>query len=154
MGLGADTARDAASQTFAKALAGLAEFDGDACAPWLFRIADNTCRDHALGVPRPTVPLPDEIALADPEVDVFAASELRELESELRRLTLRRERIVRLRLAGMKGKEIGLRLGIPTRSFARSRSGRSTISPICSVACIETRMGMDHGADRELDRRL
>jgi RNA polymerase sigma factor (sigma-70 family) len=93
-----ESAWDATSQTFAKALAGLDGFAGAAFAPWLFRIADNCCRDFARGRARhPTVPLPDD---------------RRRLEEALTKLTPRRERIVRLHLAGLKGREIAARLGI------------------------------------------
>lgn len=115
-----DTAWDATSQTFAKVLAGLDGFDGAAFAPWLFRIAENCCRDLARArARRPTVLLSEltdgfeaEDTEPDPEEAAVAADERRRLEEALRRLSPRRERIVRLHLAGLKGREIAARLGI------------------------------------------
>jgi RNA polymerase sigma-70 factor (ECF subfamily) len=112
-----ESAWDATSQTFAKALAGLDGFAGAAFAPWLFRIADNCCRDFARGRRRhPTISLPDGLdfidADPDPEESAVAEDDRRRLEEALTRLTPRRERIVRLHLAGLKGKEIAARLGI------------------------------------------
>ncbi|HEY7036954.1 MAG TPA: sigma-70 family RNA polymerase sigma factor [Thermomicrobiales bacterium] len=112
-----ESAWDATSQTFAKVLAGLDGFAGTAFAPWLFRIADNCCRDFARGRARhPTVPLPDGLDFADagpdPEETAVAEDDRRRLEEALTKLSPRRERIVRLHLAGLKGREIAARLGL------------------------------------------
>jgi RNA polymerase sigma-70 factor (ECF subfamily) len=114
-----ETAWDATAQTFAKALAGLAGFDADAVAfaPWLFRIAENCCRDLARArLRRPTVPIPEGLDIPDdapdPEAEALAADDRRRLEAALRRLAPRRERVIRLRLDGLSGKEIAARLGI------------------------------------------
>jgi RNA polymerase sigma-70 factor (ECF subfamily) len=110
-----DEAWDATSVTFHKALAGLDGFRGGSFEGWLYRIADNACADvHRAR--RPQVALDEEHDRpsldSDPEEQAIAAMDRERLEEALRQLPPRRERIVRLHLEGLKGKEIAARLGI------------------------------------------
>jgi RNA polymerase sigma-70 factor (ECF subfamily) len=111
----ADEAWDATGVTFHKALAALDGFQGGSFEGWLYRIADNACADvHRAR--RPQVSLDEEFdrpdTEPDPEEQAIAAMDREQLERALRQLPPRRERIVRLHLAGLKGKEIAARLGI------------------------------------------
>lgn len=111
----ADEAWDATGVTFHKALAALDGFQGGSFEGWLFRIADHACADvHRAR--RPQLSLDGELDLPaagpDPEEQAIAAMDRERLEEALRRLPPRRERIVRLHLAGLKGKEIAARLGV------------------------------------------
>lgn len=113
----ADEAWDATSVTFHKALAELDEFRGGSFEGWLLRIADHTCTDvQRRYARRPQVPLDGEIdrpaADPDPEKQALAALDRDLLERALRQLPPRRERIVRLHLTGLTGKEIAARLGV------------------------------------------
>ena len=110
-----DDAWDATGVTFHKALAALDGFRGGSFEGWLYRIADHACADiHRAR--RPLHSLDAEVGLhaagSDPEEQTIAAMDRERLETALRQLPSRRERIVRLHLAGLKGKEIAARLGI------------------------------------------
>lgn len=112
-----DAAWDATSATFHKALAALHGFRGGSFEGWLLRIADNACVDvHRERARRPQVPLDGEAerlaAGPDPEEQALAALDREQLERALRQLPPRRERIVRLHLTGLTGKEIAARLGV------------------------------------------
>lgn len=109
----ADEAWDATGVTFHRALAALDGFRGGSFEGWLYRIADNACADvHRAR--RPQVSLDEELdrpdTESDPEEQAIAAMDREQLENALRQLPPRRERIVRLHLAGLKGKEIAARL--------------------------------------------
>ncbi|HEY7036371.1 MAG TPA: sigma-70 family RNA polymerase sigma factor [Thermomicrobiales bacterium] len=111
----ADEAWDATGVTFHKALAALDGFQGGSFEGWLYRIADNACIDvHRAR--RPHLSLDADFdhppAGPDPEEEAIAAMDREQLEQALRQLPPRRERIVRLHLAGLKGKEIAARLGL------------------------------------------
>jgi RNA polymerase sigma-70 factor (ECF subfamily) len=111
----ADEAWDATGATFHKALAALDGFRGGSFEGWLNRIADNACVDvHRAR--RPLLSLDEEhdrpSAEPDPEEQALAAMDRERLEAALRQLSPRRERIVRLRLENLKGKEIAARLGV------------------------------------------
>jgi RNA polymerase sigma-70 factor (ECF subfamily) len=111
----ADEAWDATGATFHKALAALDGFRGGSFEGWLNRIADNACVDvHRAR--RPQVPFDEELdrpsAEPDPEEQALATMDREQLEEALRQLPPRRERIVRLHLEGLKGKEIAARLGV------------------------------------------
>jgi RNA polymerase sigma-70 factor (ECF subfamily) len=110
-----DEAWDATGVTFHKALAGVHSYQGGSFESWLFRIAGRACIDvHRAR--RPHIPLDPETELPaaepNPEDEAIAAMERDQLEAALRQLPPRRERIVRLHLTGLKGKEIAARLGI------------------------------------------
>jgi RNA polymerase sigma factor (sigma-70 family) len=112
-----DEAWDAAGATFQKALLGLDGFRGGSFEGWLLRIADNTCNDvRRRCARRPQVPLDGEVdrpgSAPDPEEQALAALDRELLERALKQLPPRRERIVRLHLAGLTGKEIAARLGV------------------------------------------
>lgn len=110
-----DEAWDATGVTFQKALAALDGFQGGSFEGWLNRIADNACTD-VQRARRPRISLDGELDLPspapDPEAQAIAALDRARLDEALRRLPARRERIVRLHLAGLKGKEIAARLGM------------------------------------------
>jgi RNA polymerase sigma-70 factor (ECF subfamily) len=113
----ADEAWDAAGVTFHNALAGLDGFRGGSFEGWLLRIADHACADvHRRRARRPQVPFDGETdrpgSDPDPEEQALAALDRERLEKALRQLPPRRERIVRLHLAGLTGKEIAARLGV------------------------------------------
>lgn len=111
----ADEAWDATSATFHKALSALDGFQGGSFEGWLKRIADNVCTDLERAR-RPQLSLDGEFDLPspapDPEAQAIAALDRARLDEALRKLPPRRERIVRLHLAGLKGKEIAARLGV------------------------------------------
>ena len=112
-----DEAWDATSVTFHKALAALDGFRGGSFQGWLYRIADHACADvHRLRARMPVADrAPSDELPTDalgPEDQTIAEMDREHLEDALRRLPPRRERIVRLHLAGLKGKEIAARMGI------------------------------------------
>lgn len=114
----ADDGHEATSVTFHNALIGLDSFRGDgAFESWLFRIADNACNDIFRRRQRwPHIPLDEEderpVDGPDPEQQAIQAMDDDRLEQALRKLPPRRERIVRLHLVGLKGREIAVRLGV------------------------------------------
>jgi RNA polymerase sigma-70 factor, ECF subfamily len=112
----ADEAWDATRVTFHKALAGLDGFRGGSFEGWLLRIADNTCADvHRRRARRPQIPLDGEVDRPgtdpDPEEQALAALDRELLEHALKQLLPRRERIVRLHLAGLTPSEFCGRVG-------------------------------------------
>lgn len=111
-----DAAEDAASLTFAKALAALPACRDDRFRPWIFGIARNVVLDahraHRFDRPlsealdRPDqAPGPDDLALAHDGQHRVAAL--------LARLPEGQRRVVELRLAGLTGKEVAAALSRP-----------------------------------------
>lgn len=108
-----ESAEDATSIVFAKALAALHTHRGGSFRGWLFTIAHNVSvtvakeRRHAPLVAVETVvdaaPSPEELALA--------ADDRRSLHALLEGLSLDQRRVVELRLAGLTGAEIAHVLG-------------------------------------------
>jgi RNA polymerase sigma-70 factor (ECF subfamily) len=111
----ADEAWDATGATFHKALAALEGFRGGSFEGWLYRIANNACTD-VLRASRPIQSLDaDHEYLApnpDPEEQALATLDRERLDAAVRQLSPRRERIVRLHLEGLRGKEIATHLGV------------------------------------------
>jgi RNA polymerase sigma-70 factor, ECF subfamily len=110
-----DEAWDATGVTFQKALAALDGFQGGSFEGWLYRIADNACTDvHRARWPQISLDADFDHPVPGPDLEeqALAAMDQVQLEQALRQLPPRRERIVRLHLAGLKGKEIAARLGV------------------------------------------
>jgi RNA polymerase sigma factor (sigma-70 family) len=142
----ADEAWDATGVTFHKALAGLDGFRGGSFEGWLYRIADHTCTDvHRAR--RPQVSLDADfdhpVDGPDPEEQAIAAMDREQLEKALRRLPPRRERIVRLHLAGLKGKEIAARLGV-SHDLVRQEQRRALVQ-------LADLLGVDRGGKEGRD---
>jgi RNA polymerase sigma-70 factor, ECF subfamily len=109
-----ETAADATSQTFAKALAALPSCRGESFRAWLFAIAHNVLND---GYRAKTFdqPLEEAHELLDrapsPEDLAVEAEERRTLARLLSQLSDDQRQIVELRLAGLTSKEIASALG-------------------------------------------
>jgi RNA polymerase sigma factor (sigma-70 family) len=130
----ADEAWDATGVTFHKALAAPDGFQGGSFEGWLNRIADNACNDvHRARRPRVSVDEEQAIAALDRE----------RLEEALRKLPPRRQRIARLHLAGLKGKEISSRLGV-SHDLVRQEQRRALV-PLADLLGVdrEGREGRD-----------
>jgi RNA polymerase sigma-70 factor (ECF subfamily) len=112
-----DDAWDATSITFTNGLAHLDGFRGGSLEAWLRRISDNACTDlfRRTAKQREVVLDPDDAELeagSDPEAEAIAALDRDQLDRALGALPPRREKIVRLHLLGLTGKEIAARLGV------------------------------------------
>ena len=109
-----ETAEDATSQVFFKALASLPTFRAGSFRAWLFTIAHNVVTD-SYRRRRPTQTLDDmpepEDPAHGPEERAVAADERRNLHALLGRLTADQQRVLELRLAGLTGAEIAAVLG-------------------------------------------
>jgi RNA polymerase sigma-70 factor (ECF subfamily) len=110
-----DEAWDATGATFHHALAALDGFRGGSFEGWLYRIARNACTD-VLRASRPIQSLDADheypAPTPDPEAQALATLDRERLEAALRQLSPRRERIVRLHLEGLRGKEIATLVGV------------------------------------------
>lgn len=109
-----ESAEDATSLVFAKALAGLSTFRGTSFRAWLFGIAHHVVAD-ALRARGPDAPLESAAAAIDgspsPEQVVLIDEDRRALHALLSRLTPEQRSVVELRLAGLTSTEIGQALG-------------------------------------------
>ncbi len=128
-----EAAADAASQTFARALAGIDGFRSGSVPAWLFTIARNVVIDTVrsrrfhLGIDA-AVHVPDSQPL--PEDEVVAHDQQRALFAALRTLTPDQRHVVELRLAGLTSPEIAAVLGTTPgavkasqhRAYARLRT--------------------------------
>jgi RNA polymerase sigma-70 factor (ECF subfamily) len=126
-----ESAEDATSQTFAKALAALPKYRDNSLRGWLFTIARNSVTD--IRRRRPMVAIDDASALFDadasPEEQAVARDARRQLRGALVQLTPDQRDVVELRLVGLKGVEIAVALGKPAsavkslqfRAYARLR---------------------------------
>lgn len=126
-----ESAEDATSQTFIKALAALPKYRDNSLRGWLFTIARNVVTD--IRRRRPTVAIDDATALLDtdasPEEQAVARDARRQLQGALAQLTRDQRDVVELRLVGLKGVEIAVALGKPAsavkslqfRAYARLR---------------------------------
>ena len=109
-------AEDATSQTFLKALAGIASYRPDAVPfrAWLFTVAHNVVVD-TYRRRRPTAPIDADPELPDrasgPEEEALARETQREVHALLDALTDDQAEVVRLRLAGLTEREIAEVLG-------------------------------------------
>jgi RNA polymerase sigma-70 factor, ECF subfamily len=111
-----EAAEDAASLTFAKALAALGSCRDDRFQSWLFGIARNVVLD-AHRAHRHDQPLADALTVADPtpgpHEQAAAHDAQRRVASLLARLPEGQRRVVELRLTGLSGKEVAAALGRP-----------------------------------------
>lgn len=109
-----ETAEDATSQVFYKALAGLGGFRTGSFRAWLFTIAHNVVVDQVRRQPiiRPLDPFddPPDSALT-PEELAIGVDERRALQRALADLTPDQQRVIELRMAGLSGAEIAAVLG-------------------------------------------
>lgn len=107
-------AEDAASQVFARALAGLGDYRGGAFAVWLFRIAQNTVID-TVRCRRPAQGLDAIVDRGDPapgpEDETLARAEGEALRQALGQLTDEQRVAIELQLAGWSGPQIAEVLG-------------------------------------------
>jgi RNA polymerase sigma-70 factor (ECF subfamily) len=110
-----DSAEDATSQTFAKALAALPRYRDNSFRGWLFTIARNAVTD--IRRRRPTVAIdaaPPLYAPDDsPEDQAVAFDARRQLRHALGQLTPDQRDVVELRLIGLTGVEVAAVLGKP-----------------------------------------
>jgi len=109
-----ETAADATSQTFAKALAALPTCRAETFRSWLFAIAHNVLTD-GFRTNRFDQPLENAVEVVDaapsPEDLAVVAEERSTLQELLVRLPPEQRRILELRLAGLTSKEIAAALG-------------------------------------------
>ena len=124
----ADSAADATSQTFIKAIAALKSFTphpehpGKTFRAWLFRIASNvvvdtrrTYRSHrSLDIPDDTYDLTRELIDPgrSPEELAIASDDARAVWKALEALPERQRQIIELRIAGLTGDEIAEAMGM------------------------------------------
>jgi RNA polymerase sigma factor (sigma-70 family) len=110
-----EAAEDATSQTFEKALAGLARFETGSFRAWLFTIADRVVTD-VFRRRRPRVDLAAALGVPDgaagPEAAAIGAERQLAVQQMLARLSDGQRRLVALRLAGLTGPEIAAVLGV------------------------------------------
>jgi len=109
-----DTAADATSSIFTRALESLASCHEANFRPWLFAIAHNILADHFRGR-RFDRPLDDRLQLHDkgpsPEEGAIASETIRSVALLLSQLPPNQRHVLELRLAGLTSKEIGAILG-------------------------------------------
>lgn len=111
-----ESAEDAASQTFLKALRALPTYrESDRFRPWLFAIAHNVLLD-ALRARRPEEPLAAANHVRDPagspEERALAALDGDRLDRAIARLHPDDRQVLELRRSGLSGREIAAALGI------------------------------------------
>ena len=109
-------AEDATSRTFLKALAALPDYrETGRFRPWLFAVAHNVLRDAGRGA-RPEEPLEAAAGVVDPaaspEERALAALDAERIERAIARLPPDDRRVLELRCAGLRGREIAATLGI------------------------------------------
>ncbi len=109
-----ETAEDATSTVFTRALAALPRYRDEAFRPWLFTIAHNVVTD-ALRRARPTRPLADAGDVpaggAGPEELVVSELESATLRTLLADLPVDQRQVMELRLSGLTSPEVGRVLG-------------------------------------------
>lgn len=113
-----ETAEDATSAVFTKALTALAAYQErpGGFRAWIFTIAHNVVTDfYRDRARRPSEPLADDLDLIDPDPSPEDAAvvndERRRLRALLDHLTPDQKQVIELRLAGLSGAEIGEVLG-------------------------------------------
>jgi RNA polymerase sigma-70 factor (ECF subfamily) len=148
-----ETAADATSQVFIKAIGGLRSFTphpehpGKTFSAWLFRIAGYVVIDHRRKERlHRSLDLPDDaddlaVSLADPgrspEDVAVAGDDARTVRHALEKLPQRQRQIVELRLAGLTGDEIAEAMGTSLsavksaqfRAYTTLRQALSTTHP-------------------------
>src|SRR5687768_13327331 len=106
-----ESAEDATSRTFERALAGLSGCREEAFRGWLFAIAANVVADH-YRVVRPSASLETatEYANTEPSLEELVLSEdaVDRLGDLIARLPENQRRVLELRVAGLKGDEIAV----------------------------------------------
>lgn len=109
-----DAAKDATSQFFAQALAGLSRFHGGSFRAWLFTIAHHVVVDEVRKAP-PTSPLHEAGSVADPSPSpdelLIRAEAGQTLAGLMSQLTPAQRQVVELRLAGLTAVEIAAVMG-------------------------------------------
>jgi len=106
-----ESAEDATSQTFVKALAGIHRFEGPPSGfrSWLYTIADRVVTD-IYRRSRSQTEIDEALELQSsepgPESTAIAAETGRNIQAMIERLTPDQQRVVALRLAGLTGPEI------------------------------------------------
>lgn len=119
---GADRAEDAAQQVFEQALAALPRYrEAERFRSWLYAIAFRVI-GRQIAADRRTLALDPEADLVDPalspEAVVLGEIERQAVRAAVARLPADQRRVVELRLAGLKGREIAAEIG---RSHAAVR---------------------------------
>lgn len=109
-----EAAEDAAQQVFAQALTALPRYqETGRFRSWLYAIAHHVISEQRAA--RRDHPLDDEPELHDPgqspEEEVLRALERGDLHEAITRLPADQRRVIELRLAGLKGREIAAELG-------------------------------------------
>ena len=131
-------AEDATSQTFARALDGLAGFRGGSVRSWLFTIAHNVLVNDLRGQARLSVPLEDAADVVDrspsPEAEALAAERDYEIRRILHVLPVDQRQAVELRLAGLTGAEVAHVLGksVPAVKMLQLRAMKRLRQEICA----------------------
>ena len=110
-----ESAQDATSLVFIKAMTGIASFKGGCFSAWLFRIAHNVVVDLQRAN-RAMYPFDMEAEVHDPadpvEVIAIRNDEAQRLHRLLKQLTEDQQQVIGLRLAGLNGNEIADALGM------------------------------------------
>lgn len=140
-----ETAEDATSAVFTKALSALATYQErpGGFRAWIFTIAHNVVTDvYRDRARRPSEPLADDVDLVDPDPSpedaAVAGDERRRLRALLAHLTPDQQQVIELRLAGLSGAEIGEILG-------RSR-GAVNLAQHRAVKRLQRVVGRDRGS--------
>jgi RNA polymerase sigma-70 factor (ECF subfamily) len=144
-----ETAEDAASLTFLKALAALPGYrESGRFRPWLFVIAHNAVLDVLAGR-RADEPLEAASRLRDPaaspEERAIAALDVAWLDAALARLPAEDRRVLELRRAGLSGREIAEVLGIGHEA-AKKRQLRAMDRVRAELAAAPGPRGVRRGA--------
>jgi len=142
-------AEDATSRTFLKALAALPDYrETGRFRPWLFAVAHNVLRDAIRGS-RPEEPLEAAADIVDPaaspEERALAALDAERLERAIARLPADDRRVLELRCAGLRGREIATALGIGHEA-AKKRQLRAITRLRSEFAMPAERQEARHGA--------
>ena len=124
LGLTADEAQDVVQEAFLslhKHLAGGGSQEN--IRSWLFRVAHNRARNHQQSYARrmgePLDPVFDSVSReATPEQVVLAQEKFRRLDKAVRSLAAQERECLMLRAEGLRYREIGEVLGIPTSTVA------------------------------------
>jgi RNA polymerase sigma-70 factor, ECF subfamily len=131
-----ESAEDAMSQTFTRALAAMPRFAGGSFPAWLFTIAHNVLINQARKPP--FLPLPNEDRSIDPDPGPEETALIKEERSRIVRLLQKvptdQRRVVELRLAGLTGAEIAEVMGksIPAIKMLQLRAMRSLRTEIAT----------------------
>lgn len=135
-----DTAGDATSRAFTRAMSALGRYRGGSFRAWLFAIAHNVVIDAARRR-RFDDDIDTAAPIADrqpsPEDHAVASDQRRQLADALARLTADQRSVVELRVAGLTGPEVATALGLSIgavkslqfRAYARLRNLLREIDP-------------------------